>query len=187
MYNFNSLSSPSFYIWVHKIGKGVTVEFYYYQVLNGELLSFVKQTIESGYCYLAIIRVKYGENQYYTAGNSFGFKYDDENNEDNLIALFINICDNLKEFFKVTVSGRTLIEDDEEIDYFEIIFRQIDSKFLSDIRLDKNSLIHMESANSDLYNKQVKQLPLTIDKEIIGNLIKDVRYNNGKYPIFLLM
>lgn len=78
------------------------------------------------------------------AGTNFGFKYHDEDNEENLIALLVKTRDNLNMFFNITVSGQNILRNNKNIHYYEIIFRQIDSKFLSDIRVDKKSLIYKQ-------------------------------------------
>lgn len=113
------------------------------------------------------------------AGSNFGLKYDDDDNKDNLIALLVNRRENLKTFFDSVVSGQNMIKNNVPLDYYEIIFRQIDSKFLSDIRIDKNSLIYTEDEKQrDFFNKQVNYLPLITDSEILGKPI-NVTINKG--------
>lgn len=71
------------------------------------------------------------------------------------------------------VSGQKISEND--IHCFEVIFRQIDSKFLSDIRVDSSSTYLSENKKEKtLFNKQINNFPLTTDSEVIGKQIKDV-------------
>jgi hypothetical protein len=86
--------------------------------LNGEFIYRVKKNIEQGYSYTALIRVKYGKNQSYMVGANIGFKYDDDDNKNNLIALLVNTRDNLQVFFDETRSGQKLAKYDMQIDYF---------------------------------------------------------------------
>lgn len=94
--NDSSRSSVSFYRYAHKKGKPVTVSFIYNDLFSANVINSVKDKIEKGYIYTAIIRVKYGINQYYMVSCNFGFKYDDYNDySKNLNVLFDDISENL--------------------------------------------------------------------------------------------
>jgi hypothetical protein len=54
--------------------KPVIVTFSYNDLLTEKVIYLVKDKIEEGYSYIAILRVRYSYDQYYVAGNNFGFK-----------------------------------------------------------------------------------------------------------------
>jgi hypothetical protein len=170
-------SSVSFYKLAHKINKPVIVPFSYYQLLSGKILDLVKDKIEQGFCYIVIIRVKYGNNNYFMAGSNFAFKFDNLDNN-NLRNLYDNVYSNIESFLNSTESGQKICE--EEIEYFELIVRRVDSKFLTDLRIDSNSLVLTEDIKQrDLFKKQINYFPVTTDSNQLGKQIEDVKVENG--------
>lgn len=176
--NNPDISCFSFYKYAHKIKKPVLVPFYYNDLLSGNVLNLVKDKIEQGYRYIAIIRVKYGANKYFMAGNNFAFKYDDNDNSKNLNELYDNLYKKIEDFFNHADSGQEICE--EEIECFDIIFRRADSKFLTDLIIDLDSLVFTEEMKQrDIFKKQINYFPLTTDNEILGKPIKDIKVKDG--------
>jgi hypothetical protein len=177
--NMSTDSSVSFYQVAHKINKPVIVPFSYFQLLSRKLLDLVKDKIEKGFCYIVIIRVKYGNDNYFMAGSNFAFKFDDlDNSNNNLTNLYDNVYSNIESFLNSTESGQKICE--QEIEYFELIVRRVDGKFLTDLRIDSNSLVLTEDRKQkDLFNKQINYFPVTTDSNQLGKQIEDVKVENG--------
>lgn len=87
------------------------------------------------------------------AGNKFGFKSDHSDSTKNLQILYKSIDQNLQSLRDYYPSGYDLSEDN--IVYFEIIFRWIDTKFLTDLRIDSSLLLSQEKIERSLFNKQI--------------------------------
>lgn len=171
-------SSVSFYKYAHKIKKPVIVTFSYIDLLSGKVIDLVKDKIEQGYIYIVIIKIRYDFDKYYMAGKNFGFKYNDTNNNKNLLILYDNICENIKSLLDSFPSGQEICDDN--IVYFELICRRIDSKFLSDLRIDLDSLVLTEEMKErDIFKKQMNYFPLTTDNEILGKPINNITITDG--------
>ena len=173
---FRANSSIAFYNYAHKIKKPVLVSFSYPQLLSGNVINLVQDKIQQGYCYIVIIRVKYGSDMYYMAGKNFAFKFDDEDNSNNLIAFYENIYTNIQTFFNKTESGQELCKED--IEGFDLICRRIDSKFLTDLKIDPTSLaLSDEMKQKDIFNKQINYFPIVTSNDILGNPLRDITVN----------
>jgi hypothetical protein len=105
-------SSVSFFKYAHKYGKPVIIPFSYLDLLSKKVISLVEDKIEEGFCYTVIIKVKYGDDQYYMVGKNFVFKYDDTNNSDNISILYNSIYGLIDFFLTSKPSGQDLDQDD---------------------------------------------------------------------------
>lgn len=98
MSNDSYIFSQSFYRYAHKQGLTISV-FFYKQFFNKQVIDLVKNKIEQGYSYVAIIRVKYGKIEYYIVASSFSFKYDYWGNSINSDRLYTDIEKKSRKFF----------------------------------------------------------------------------------------
>lgn len=112
--------------------------------------------------YLVLIKVRYQGDTYKMAGKSFGLKYNDSTDLENVYHV---VLDSLQKLFEVYGHA----EDD--IEYIQLIFRKIDKKFLSDILFDKT---HVNKKSLPLLNKIIKLFPVTNNEDILGNRITDI-------------
>lgn len=67
------------------------------------------------------------------------------------------------------MSDQTISESGDEINYFQISFRRVDSRFLTDLRINYENI---DSKYRLSYNKQVNLFPVTTDSEILLKQIK---------------
>lgn len=148
-----SISEIGFYKYAHYKKKPVMVVFSYPQLLSKQCLEIIKNKIEKGFTYSVIERVKYGKNEYYMAGTNFGFKYNDLDNSQNLEIFYKKMHDKIYNFFNNELSsGQKLTQ--QYLDRFEVLFRQTDKKFLSDLKLDSSStVITADMKQRDIFNK----------------------------------
>lgn len=173
----NIPSSVSFFKYAHKRWKPVTVSFSYRDLLSRNVLDLIKNKIEQGYCYICIIGVSYGvDDKYRMVGCNFAFKFDDKDNTNNLNHLYDHIYQSIDFFLTTKPSGQEIVEGD--INYFEIRFRRVDSKFLTDLRID-SAFLSEQDKNRDIFKKQINYFPLTIDIEALGKPISNITINNG--------
>ena len=83
----------------------------------------INNFIQADTRYTVYIKVRYNEDNYFMAGNQFGFLYSSKINIDELYGTIIS---RLEEYF--TNYNLT----DEDIVYIELIFRKFDTKLLSE-------------------------------------------------------
>lgn len=81
------------------------------------------------------------------AGSQFGLNYKDLDYDYNLNNLYDNVISSIQRLYDVY----NLTHDD--IVYFQVSFRQIDYKFLSDLSFDYK---HLDKAEKTTLNNQVK-------------------------------
>lgn len=103
------------------------------------------------------------------AGSQFGLNYKDLDYDYNLNNLYYNVISSIQRLYDVY----NLTHDD--IVYFQVSFRQIDYKFLSDLSFDCK---HLDKAGKTTLKLN---FPLTIDKNILGKPISDIYLKNGKF------
>ena len=171
------------------VNSAVSVSFSYYELLSRKVFYIIKDKIEKGYCYTCIIKVKYGDHKYYMVASNFSFKNNDNDNSINVFKLYDEIYQEIDFFLTCKPSGQDLFEED--LDYFDIVFRRIDSRFFTDLRIDFDSIylsgINDENREKDIFKKQINYLPLTTDKQVIGNPINNIILKNGKVTSIIVI
>lgn len=128
------------------------------QIMNNEYLlsSITSSNVYKGNTYYVLIKVRYDSDKYYMTGNQFAFVYDSDSNitilQDDIIKSLSKLLDEYD-----------LTEDD--IIYFQLIFKLIDRKFLSDLSYDP---ISVDNKNKTILNRQVKLFPLDVNPNLLG-------------------
>lgn len=151
----NNLTSVSFFKYALKKGKPVIVSFSYNDLLSGKVLTLIKDTIEQGFSYTCFMGIHLMDDRYFMVGETFSFKYEDEDNSNNFIELYDEMYSKIDFFFTTKPSGSDLSEED--IDSFDISFRRIDNKFLTDLRIDDNYLSEQDK-KIDVFKSFVERL-----------------------------
>ncbi len=171
----------SIYNYLHLQKKPIIITFSYAELQNVEFfISGVTNKITKGFFYAVIVKVRFKQddknedNNYCMAGNNFGFDYKDENYITNLIFLQENVKSRMKDVIEVyELTFKKIV-------HLQVIFKQIESKFLNDLAYDDENL-NLE--DKQLLKTQVKKLPLTTDDNILDILITDVHINNGIFTV----
>lgn len=160
---FNS-PIPSQYIFGHN--KPVGVFFKIWDLYYDNFLNAILKAIPSDYVYTVFIRVRYNKNEYFMAGNQFGFNFDSSS---VITGLFDVVTDKVREYME----DYNLSE--EAITHIELIFRQRDKKLLSEFKLDKP--LHVTKSEVITTQKDLN-IPVSINESSIGKPLP-VKVSNG--------
>ena len=112
---------PSTYI----SSKGLPIQLYFriFQLDSFEFTSRIRRYVPVDFVYTVFIKVRYNVDEFYMAGNQFGFNYSCES---DIKGLFIVVSNKLEEYMN-HYNLRT-----DAIVYIQISFRQKDKKLLSE-------------------------------------------------------
>lgn len=125
-----SLNNPIPSNYIFSRDKPVGILFKMWQLYLSNFTNVIDQNLVSYSVYTVFIRVRYNKDQYFMAGNQFGFN-------------FSSLLDIKGLFDVVTEKLSDYMEDynltDESIVHVELIFRQIDKRLLSEFHLEKPS------------------------------------------------
>jgi hypothetical protein len=120
--------------------------------------------------YTVYVKIRYNKDNFFMAGNQFGFKY---NSVNDLHILFNDIKVRLDDYF-----GYYNLSDDEII-YVQVSFRALDRMVYSDLLLDKNKLTNL-SPSTVRTTLDIISIPTTRDENDLGKPLPVViDYNNN--------
>lgn len=138
-------------------------DIYNLTVFNEKIISAVPK----GFVYTVFIKVRYNYNEFFLAGNQFGFNFlSDDQVENQLFGIVIQRIEDYFDEYKFK---------SKDIVYIEISFIQKDKKLLSEFSLDKPSHISIQE-NIEIKNKLT--IPISINKDSIGTPLP-VNISNG--------
>lgn len=152
--------------YVYGKGKAISVHFDIRdigsQILSNEIIAKVPR----GFTYTVFIKVKYNINEYFMAGNQFGFVYLSEVDINNLDSIVYQRLDEYLDLYNIT-------EDD--IRYVMLSFKQKDKKLLSEFSLSEKPHI---SKSEFIITERKLNVPVSINEDYLGKPLP-VNVSNG--------
>lgn len=135
----------------------------YSPIFNNKIIS----TIPIGYIYTVIIKVRYDGNNFFMAGNQFGFNYESLNNIDDLLTIINNKLDDYFSDYNLS---------DDSVLYVEVTFRQLDNKLLSEFSLKTPGYVE-GFENKALVTTRDLNIPVSVNKDSLGNPLLTESHN----------
>lgn len=164
--------NPQFYnpipsIYVSSKGLPIHLFFTIYQLNSYEFNPIISKYVPIDFVYTVFVKVRYNLDEFFMAGNQFGFTYSSESDLKSLLAV---ISEKLEEYMSIYNLS------DDAIVYIQVTFRQKDKKLLSEFSLlssdgtDRKDLFHIP--RSDLKSVESNlSIPVSIDEDSLGKAL----------------
>jgi hypothetical protein len=123
--------------------------------ING--LYKVKPMVENNRLYTVYVKVKYHVNNFFKAGNQFGWAFKNYTSINNLYEVVDKRLQDYFEYYKLT---------DEDIVYVQIILRELETKLLSEFKLD--SIENNHNKRETIETKRNLIIPISISEKYLG-------------------
>lgn len=136
------IQSKDLPIFLHLFALNSPIEFRYTIINN----------IPCGAIYTVFIKVRYDQDNFFMAGNQFGFNYKSFNDRDDLLSIIKKRLKDLFEEYKLT---------DDSIVYIQLNFRKLDTKLLSEFKLDNSNNISLSESSSI---KRKLNIPVSVNE-----------------------
>ena len=118
-------------VYVYNKEKPISIHFNIFEVSTTKFSAEILSKLTFGSVYTVFIRIKYNINEYFMAGNQFGFIYSCKTDVDELQLTVHNRLEVLLDEYNISA---------EDIRYVMISFRQKDKKLLSEFSLNEKKL-----------------------------------------------
>lgn len=135
----------------------------------------VSSKISFGNICIVFIKVRYDYNNFFMAGNQFGFNYSSNDKIDNLLQIVNNRLENALEAYNIS---------DDSILYVQLTLKPMDTKLLSEFMLFYKPR-HITKEESMVTNKNLN-IPLSIKKDSLGKHLT-VEQDNGLITNIILI
>ena len=138
----------------------------------------VKDVLVGGETYLITIKLFYKTSDnnydYKTCGEQLLFTYDNESKLNNKINVIVQRVRGLLDEYSI---------DMDQVEYVHLVTTRLKSEFLTDIKINKDSLT---SKDRSFYNEMSKNLPLTIDPNVLGIQLKTLESRDNTIDSILV-
>ena len=153
---FNNII-PSQY--VQSKNKPLVVYFALHELYGPKFNDIITREIPMRLIYTVIVKVRYDVDNFFMAGNQFGFNYDSQYKINDLLTVINNKLDDYFSDYNLS---------DESVLYVEVTFRQLDNKLLSEFALQTPVYVK-GSENKALVTTRDLNIPVSVNKDSIGN------------------
>lgn len=161
---FNNIIPSSY---VQSKNKPLVVYFALHELYSPTFNDKIISGIHMGHIYTVIIKVRYDGNNFFMAGNQFGFNYESLNNIDDLLTIINNKLDDYFSDYNLS---------DDSVLYVEVTFRQLDNKLLSEFSLKTPGYVE-GFENKALVTTRDLNIPVSVNKDSLGNPLLTESHN----------
>ena len=152
-------------IYVYNKHKPISIYFDIFDVSTTKFIAEILSKLVFGSTYTVFIRIKYNINEYFMAGNQFGFVYSCKTNVNELQLVVRDRLEELLDEYNISA---------QDVRYVMISFRQKDQKLLSEFSIDKKH--HISTPDFKLAENKLT-VPVSVNEESLGIPLRVVTSN----------
>ena len=153
------------------------VLYFHLFVLNSpvEFKEAIISRISCGFIYTVFIKIRYNKDNFFMAGNQFGFDFKSFNDIDDLLSIVNGRLEEKFEDYNLT---------DEFIVYIQLSFKKLDTKLLSEFGVDNLNNVPLLAYSGV---KQKLNIPVSVNEDSLGKSLDVVIVNNKIVNICLII
>lgn len=153
-------------VYVYKNDKPISIHFNIFEISTADFSVEILSKLVLGSTYTVFIRIKYNINEYFMAGNQFGFIYSCKTDVDELQLIVHQRLEVLLDEYNISA---------EDIRYVMISFRQKDQKLLSEFSLNEKD--HISTPDFKLAENKLI-VPVSVNEESLGIPLRVITFKN---------